>query len=129
MVLAGFGLAVGLIAVTARHEVRSAKAQWAADAAALAAASVGVGVEGGANTAGGGHRVAAAVAEANGADLLAVSVVDGDGAPVGRSAESRFERNSPISGGSGQWPVVVVRVDYRGVPAAAAAQRFTARNP
>ncbi len=121
MVLAGFGLAIMLIGVTARHEVRSAKAQWAADAAALAAAAVGV--------SDGGHGVAVTVAEANGATLVSVSVFDATTSQQDRSNESRSERNLFASAGARRWPVVVVLVDYRGLRASAAAQRVTARNP
>ena len=121
MVLAGFGLAIVLIGVTARHEVRSAKAQWAADAAALAAAAVGV--------ADGGDAAAVTVAEANGARVVSVSVFDATAVKKDRSSESRSERNLFASAGAGRWPVVVVRVDYGGLRASAAAQRVTARNP
>ena len=112
--MVGVALAVVVIGATTRHAVRTARAQWAADAAALAAASVGP-------TTTQGAAAARAVAEANGATLSSLSVAPGPSDPLIGGGPSG--PGTPVS------PVVVVRVDYGGVVVDAAAQRFLVMSP
>ena len=109
LVLAGFALAAGLITVTAGHAVRVARAQWAADAAALAAAS---------DLDAGGIRSGRRLAEANGAELVGFTTVPSSTAfpqPVDKSGDGWA---GPLSA------IVVVEVELDGVRARAAAARF-----
>lgn len=99
-------LVVAVIVVTTEQAVRAARAQWAADAAALAAASAGAG-------AADAEQVARDLAEANGATLVSLLV-----APDPGMASQVGERRAAS-------PVVVVRVDYGGISARAAARRFS----
>lgn len=120
IVLVAFALSVTVIVATSRHSVRLARAQWAADAAALAVASVGPDD--------GGVVVGRVVAEANGARIISMST--GWSAPFEplRTQISRSGTNGEPLRATGMGPVVVVRVDYAGIEAESAAQRFTARN-
>jgi len=103
------------IAATAEYSARAARAQWAADSAALAIASVGLDDT--------GVAAGRAVAEANGADLVAVSAADslsgsGLGPSPSRQPPEARSSMSPMS------TVVVVKVERRGFSASAAAARF-----
>lgn len=91
------GLLVGL---TAERHRRHAGAQWAADAAALAAAAGGVDQTGPASARG--------IAEANGARLVSMSTY----------------RPPALLGPDVVSTVVVIRVEFGGVTASAAAARF-----
>lgn len=99
VVVALAGLLVG---ATVEQQRRQAAAQWAADAAALAAASEGVLGEGA------GPASARTIAERNGARLLSIST----------------HRPPAVLGPDVVSMVIVIRVDYRGATAAAAAARF-----
>lgn len=109
LLMLGLVLSVTMIGVSTEHYVRSARAQWAADAAALAAAANGLD--------GSDGSAARVLAEANGAVLVSVLVVD---EPLGSS--------EPVTGvGDGMQPlspVVVVEVEFDGVRARSAARRF-----
>lgn len=99
IVLAACALVLALLMLSTGFAVRSARAQWAADATALAIAAVGpdeAGIEA-------GRRLA----EANGAELLGVSTVPVPGADPAPSL----------------WPVVVVKVQVGRLQAEAAARR------
>lgn len=96
--MVGLMLIVAVIGVSTEHYARSAKAQWAADAAALAAAGSGL--------TGTDEQAARVLAEANGATLLSVEVGDGSHQPTILS------------------PIVVVTIELDGLRAQAAAQRF-----
>lgn len=109
MLLFAFVLAGGVVVATARHHVRSVEAQWAADAAALAAASVASESD--------GIAAATRLAEANGGRLIGLSVA-ADPALVGVGAGSVGPGVEPPS------RVVVVEVELDGVRARAAAARF-----
>jgi hypothetical protein len=97
-----------VIGVTGHHGVRAARAQWAADAAALAAAGVGP-------TSLEAESVAREVAEANGATLLTLVIAPESGSDSGVGVGQRQAAS----------PVVVIEVDYGGVIAQAAARRFS----
>lgn len=102
LVLLVLAMVVGSIGLSTRHYVRLARAQWAADAAALASAAVGL--------SGSDIDSARVLAEANGAELVSVSVVDSIGdSDIGAT---------PLSS------VVVVEVELGGVRARSAARRF-----
>lgn len=121
IVLVGFALSVVVIVATSRHAARVARAQWAADAAALAVAAAGP--ESGGITAG------REVAEANGARMIGVSTAWPSPAEQRMVRYSRTGTNGVSLLSTGMGPVVVVLVDYGGVEAESAAQRFTARIP
>lgn len=113
IVFGAVGLSLALTVVIAGHGVRSAGAQWAADAAALAeAAEPGSG---------------SAVARANGARVVSVERVDG---PAGSHPAG------PPGGGAGRWtgpipmsPVVVIEVERAGLRARAAAAAYALEKP
>ncbi|MGH1489149.1 MAG: hypothetical protein ACRBK7_07100 [Acidimicrobiales bacterium] len=102
VVLLVLAMVTGTIGLATQHYVRLARAQWAADAAALASAAVGL--------SGSDIDSARALAEANGAELVSVSVVD----PTGGSGAGP----TPLSS------VVVVEVELGGLRARSAARRF-----
>jgi uncharacterized membrane protein len=111
LLLVGLVLSVAVIQATTERYTRLARAQWAADAAALAAAASG--------PSGTDEVAARAVAEANGASLLGLGV-----GPAGSEG--------PVSIGDGSTPlspVVVVEVEFEGVRARAAARRFAVEAP
>lgn len=108
VVLGTIALALAVLTVGAGQRTQLARAQWAADGAARAAAAEVV-----AGDSDRARRVAAAVAEANGARLVALSV-----RPAGRPSGSPGDRALPVS------PTVVVEVEIGSSHAVAAAGRF-----
>ncbi len=129
LVAVGVVIATGLITVTADRHIRTARAQWAADAAALAAATVGVD-SGGAGTGSGPNpgpdavAAAKALAEANGARLISIGVVAGPSASSGSGQQTGNAVGATI-----MRSIVVIRVEYGGVQAESAAQRLITGNP
>lgn len=114
IVLGTVALALSLIVVQTGYRVRVARAQWAADGSALAAAADVVGSDGGGPQA---RQAAAAVAEANGARLVSIEVLDRD------SSQHGIDEPTPIS------PTVLVEVELAGIRARAAAARFAVAEP
>ncbi len=115
IVLGTVALALSLILVQAQYRVRVARAQWAADGSALAAASdVVAGPEAGGPVA---RQAAVSVAEANGARLVSIEVTNQ------ASSHRGIDGVTPIS------PTVVVEVELDGVVARAAAARFAVAEP
>lgn len=117
IVVGGVALALALVVVSAVYRVRVARAQWAADAAARAAAAEVV-----AGAADGGPVARAAaerVAAANGGRLVSADVVGGAGSDYDLGPERRDLL--PVS------PVVVIEVERSGVRARAGAARFAVR--
>lgn len=106
------------VVAIAGHTARVARAQWAADAAALAVAAVGY--EGGPQD-GPGVQAGRLLAEANGAVLVRVSV-SGSGS-ISVDPNSSHHGSTPLSA------TVVVEVEREGVVASAAAARFAAPPP
>ena len=113
IVFGAVGLALAMTVVISGHGIRSARAQLAADAAALAeAAAPGTGPE---------------VARANGARLVSVQRTVSAAAPIG---------GGPPGGGAPTWtgpvlvgPLVVIEVERSGVRARAAAAAFAMDGP
>lgn len=121
IVLGGVALALSLVMVQGQHQARVAQAQWAADAAARAAAAEVV-----PDAAGGGleaQRAATVVAEANGARLVSIEVVERPERPGQTSSQAGIRESAPIS------PTVAVQVDLGGIRAWAAAARFAVEVP
>ncbi len=117
LVLGGLVLALVLVVVSTEVRVRMARAQWAADGSARAAAvDLVPGRPGGGSTA---RRSAAEVAGANGARLVSIEVVD----PPAVGPEAGTTRSLVIS------PTVVVTVELDGIEARAAAARFAVEHP
>jgi len=115
IVLGTVALALSLIVVQAQYRVRVARAQWAADGSALAAASdVVAGADGGGPVA---RQAASAVAAANGARLVSIEVSNS------ASSHRGIDDVTPIS------PTVVVAIELDGVVARAAAARFAVSEP
>ncbi len=115
IVLGTVALALSLIVVQAQYRVRVARAQWAADAAALAAANdVVAGADGGGPVA---RAAARSVAGANGARLVSIGMSNS------ASSHRGIEGVTMIS------PTVVVEIELEGVVAQAAAARFAVPEP
>ncbi len=115
IMLATVALALGLVLVQAQHRVRVARAQWAADGSALAAASdVVAGPDAGGSLA---RAAAVSVAEANGARVVSIQVTNQ------ASSHHGIDGVTPIS------PTVVVEIELDGVVASAAAARFAVAGP
>ena len=117
IVLGGVVLALSVIVVRAEYRVRVAQAQWAADAAALAAAAEVVSaLDGGGPEA---RRAATRLAEANGARLVSTELID----RPGPRSHPGIDESTPIS------PTIAVEVELGGVRARAAAARFAVAEP
>lgn len=116
IVVGTVALALTLVVVGATVRVRTARAQWAADAAARAAAAeVSAGTDDGGAAA---REAAERLAEANGGRLVGVDLLDGPAIDYDRPP-GRHEP-LPVS------PVIVVEVDVAGARARAGAARFAA---
>jgi hypothetical protein len=114
IVMGAIALALTLVVLSATVRIRVARAQWAADAAARAAA-----VEAVAGTDDGGAaamEAAERLAEANGGRLVGVNLLDGPAMDYDRPP-GRHEP-LPVS------PVIVVEIDVAGARARAGAARF-----
>ncbi len=125
LLIVGLVLVVAMVGVWTEYFVRSARAQWAADAAALAAAGNGL--------TGSDVEAARLLAEANGAVLVVVSLADESGDEVDDLAAPDWAEqggdNAPDRvGPAALSPVVVVEVDFEGVRARSAARRFASRH-
>ena len=114
VMLGGIALGLVLVVVSAEVRVRTARAQWAADGAARAAAAEVVPASGPSPVPSSAGRAAAEVAEANGARLVSIEVIDRVRPPpvVGTTAPLAVS------------PTVVVTVELAGIEARAAAARF-----
>lgn len=124
IVLGGLVLALSLVLVQGQYQARLARAQWAADGAARAAAAEvvsGVGVGGVSGSA--ARRAATVVAEANGARLVSIEVVDRPAGPDLTSSQIGIRVAAPIS------PTVAVEVELGGIRARAAAARYAVGDP
>jgi Flp pilus assembly protein TadG len=117
--LAGVVLALTLVMVATMYRVRVARAQWAADAAARAAAAeVTAGHDDGGPAA---RRAAGRVAAANGATLVTIGL--GDGTAAGYAGDAGSGAPWPVS------PVVLIEVELDGVRASSGAARFAVPAP
>lgn len=118
-------LAMVSIGAVARQSVQIARAQWAADAAALAVTAAGVD---GAGVTEAGAVAGELTAEANGATLLSVSTVSSHSAL--RQHRLIGHGSSPDTGHTTSMSfVVVVEVERDGIKASAAAARFFSIRP
>lgn len=117
VLLGSVSLALALVLVSAEVRVRMARAQWAADAAALAAAAdLVAGRDGGGSAA---RRSAVELSEANGARLVSIELLDREIDDLATGT------NRPLA----LSPTVVVTVELDGVTARAGAGRFAVDQP